>query len=280
MPIPARKGIRFSAHRFSGNMDVRGTNMRGLILVAIWLVLALCPASAADAVGHATAGLDPVALIRRIETQYQGRSSHGKITMEIKTRHWQRTLMMEAWSEGRDRFLTRILEPRKERGTGTLKVADDIWNYFPRIDRLVKIPSSMMGDRWMGSHLTNDDLVKEGKVEELYVLTIERRSGPVVVIAGVPKPDAAVVWGKIRYEADLEKEVPVRVEYFDEENALVRTVVFSDLKELDGRWIPMKFTVCPVEEPDERTTMTYDDLKFDVAHEKDLFTIQRLRRAP
>ena len=137
--------------------------MRGLILVAIWLVLAVCPASATDAVGYATSGLDPVALIRHIETQYQGRSSHGKITMEIKTRHWQRTLVMEAWSEGRDRFLTRILEPRKERGTGTLKVADDIWNYFPRIDRLVKIPSSMMGDRWMGSHLTNDDLVKEGK---------------------------------------------------------------------------------------------------------------------
>lgn len=254
--------------------------MRGFILAALFVFFANGTVVAADAVGSAVADLDPAALIRKIETQYQGQSSHGNLTMAIKTRQWQRTLVMEAWSEGRDRFLTRILEPRKERGTGTLKAGDDIWNYFPRIDRLVKIPSSMMGDRWMGSHLTNDDLAKEGKVDELYELTVERRDGPRVIISGVPRPDAAVVWGKIRYEADLEKEVPVRVEYFDEENALVRTMVFSDLQKIDGRWIPMKFTVCPVEEPDEQTVMTYDDLKFDVVIEKDLFTIQRLRRAP
>lgn len=254
--------------------------MRGSILLVAWLLCAGSGAVAADLAASAAAELDPVALVRRIETQYQGSSSHGNITMAIKTRHWKRTLVMEAWSEGRDRFLTRILEPRKERDTGTLKVGDDIWNYFPRIDRLVKIPSSMMGDRWMGSHLTNDDLVKEGKVEELYLLAVERRDGARVVISCIPKPDAAVVWGKIRYEADLEKEVPVRVEYFDEENALVRTVVFSDLRELDGRWIPMKFTIRPVDEPDEETVMTYDDLRFDVALDRELFTVRRLRRTP
>ncbi|HOY65871.1 MAG TPA: outer membrane lipoprotein-sorting protein [Candidatus Ozemobacteraceae bacterium] len=256
--------------------------MRGALLLLVWLLFAGGPAAeaAGAAVASGSPAIDAAALIRKIETQYQGRSSHGTISMTIRTSQWSRTLVMEAWSEGRDRFLTRILDPRKERGTCTLKVGNDIWNYFPRIDRLVKIPSSLMGDRWMGSHLTNDDLVKENKVDELYELAVERREGTNVTIVGVPRPAAAVVWGKIRYEADLEREVPVRVTYFDEENRLVRTMTFTDLQRIDGRWLPMRFTIRPEEEPDEETVLAYENLTFDLPLEQGLFSIQRLRRAP
>ncbi len=56
--------------------------------------------------------------------------------------------------------LMRILEPKKEAGTATLKVDKNIWNYLPKVDRTIKVPSSMMGGSWMGSHFTNDDLVR------------------------------------------------------------------------------------------------------------------------
>jgi len=111
--------------------------------------------------------LDPQELIRRVETQYNGQSSHAIMTMSIVTEDWKRDLTMESWSEGRDKFLSVIRQPVKEEGTATLKIEDDIWNYLPRIDRLMKIPSGLMGDSWMGSHLTNDDLVKENKIDEL-----------------------------------------------------------------------------------------------------------------
>jgi len=256
--------------------------VRGALLWVVGLLFAggLAAGAAEPLIASDSTAIDAAALIRKIETQYQGRSSHGTLTMTIRTRQWSRSLVMEAWSEGRDRFLTRILDPRKERGTCTLKVGNDIWNYFPRIDRLVKIPSSLMGDRWMGSHLTNDDLVKENKVDELYELTVEHRKGANVTILGIPRPAAAVVWGKIRYEADLEREVPVRVTYFDEENRLVRTMTFTDLKRIGGRWLPMRFSVKPQEEPDEETVLEYGNLTFDVPLEKGLFSIQRLRQTP
>lgn len=221
--------------------------------------------------------LDAVELVKRVETQYQGQTSHGTLLMTIKTRNWQRSLEMESWSEGRDKMLTRILAPAKERGTCTLKVNDDIWNYIARIDRLIKIPSSLMGDSWMGSHLTNDDLVKENKIDRLYDLKISSQSPEEISITGIPKKDAAVVWGKIIYRLDRKNMLPRDIQYFDEEDNLVRTLLFSDPGEIQGRVIPRKFRIIPVDKPEEYTEIAYGQIEFDIKLDANLFSIKSLR---
>ena len=218
------------------------------------------------------------ALVKKIETQHRGQTSHGKTRMRIVTRDWSRTLTMETWSEGRDRFLVRILEPAKERGTATLKSQNDIWNFFPKIDRLIKIPSSLMGDKWMGSHFTNDDLVKEDKIDELYDLTQERAEAKTIVIRAVPKPDAAVVWGRLDYTVDREKEVPVSVEYFDESGKKVRTMMFDQVESISHRWVARRMRVLPCENSDESTELVFDSLEFDITLPSNLFSLQSLRK--
>ena len=121
------------------------------------------------------AQLDAVSLVRRIETQYMAQTSQGIARMRVVTPKWTREMKLALWSEGRDRFLIRILEPAKERGIATLRVGNDIWTYLPAIDRLMKIPESLMGDKWMGSNLTHDDLVHEAKIDEEYHLKITSR---------------------------------------------------------------------------------------------------------
>lgn len=222
--------------------------------------------------------IDPVDLIKRVETQYQGRTSHGIARMHIKTSAWERTLTMESWTMGRERFLTRILKPRKERGTATLKVENNIWNYLPKIDRLIKIPSSLMGDSWMGSHLTNDDLVKEDKVDKLFCLKVASRTKDIAVIIGVPKPDAAVVWGKIIYKINLTKKIPVYIDYYDEDGEAVRRITFSEVSKIDGRSIPMKMMVKPFDKPNEFTELIYEKIEFGVKIKKDVFSIRTLRK--
>ena len=222
--------------------------------------------------------LDARALVRKIETQYQGESSHSMVTMKIVTDAWTRELSMESWSEGRDNFLARIVSPKKEEGTGTLKIGDEMWNYLPKIDRLIKIPSSLMGDSWMGSHLTNDDLVKENKVDDLYDLSIDMREGDRVTVLGIPKPDAAVVWDKIEYVVDLAKMVPVKVLYYDEDGELVRTMSFGDVQEVSGRWLPLEMVIQPEDKPDEKTVLTYSDLTFNIDLPGETFSIRSLRR--
>lgn len=221
--------------------------------------------------------ISAVELVKKVETQYQGKTSHGRMKMSIKNRNWSRTLVIESWSEGRDKLLTKILSPAKERGTCTLKVDDDIWNYISRIDRLIKIPSSLMGDSWMGSHFTNDDLVKENKIDELYQLEITDRTDKEIVITCIPNPDAAVVWGKIIYTVDPEKLIPVSVKYFDETDVLVRTLEFSQVQKIDERWLPMKMRIQPIEKPDEYTEMLYEKIDFGVDLAPDLFSIKSLR---
>ena len=231
-----------------------------------------------QAISESPSEMDVKELIRRVETQYLGETSYAVVKMKIITESWSREISMESWSEGRDKFIARILSPKKDQGFATLKVGDDIWNYMPKIDRLMKIPSSLMGDNWMGSHLTNDDLVKQNKIDELYELKLEKIEGNSATVLCTPKPDAAVVWGSITYTVDLEKTIPLVISYFDEDGELVRTIEFDNVKKISGRWVPMKMSVKPVETPDEITELLYDDLKFDIKLKEDLFSVSSLRR--
>ncbi|HKI51996.1 MAG TPA: outer membrane lipoprotein-sorting protein, partial [Geothermobacteraceae bacterium] len=124
--------------------------MRSYSMALLLLLVLSAPAQA----------LDLRQLIRETEDQHMGRSSVAEMTMAVSTEHWQRTTRMEAWSLGRDYFLVRILEPAKEKGVATLKIDQEVWNYLPKVDRTIKVPPSMMGGSWMGSHITNNDLVK------------------------------------------------------------------------------------------------------------------------
>jgi len=225
-----------------------------------------------------TMALDAQALVRQVETQYQSATSHSTMHMKVITDAYTREMTLEGWSEGRDKFLAVILAPKKDEGTATLKIGDEMWNYLPKIDRIMKIPSSLMGDRWMGSHLTNDDLVKENKIDELYTFKTDKVENDVVAIVCTPKPDAAIVWDKVIYRIDLSKKIPVDIQYFDEKGELVRTMTFDRVKKVSGRWIPMRMVIRPVDKPDEMTELVYENLEFDVKLDKDLFSLQSLRR--
>jgi hypothetical protein len=234
------------------------------------LILLLLFASSAQA-------MDLHKLIREVEDQYIGRSSHARMTMEVVSEHWRRRLEMEAWSLGRDRFLVKILGPAKERGVATLKVDKQVWNYLPRVDRVIKIPPSLMGGSWMGSNITNNDLVKEAHIDEDYNFKLLKETDAFWEIEGIPKPDAAVVWGKIVYRIAKAGRVPQRVDYFDEKGIKVREIRFDDVRKIQGRMLPMRMTVQPEEKPKEKTVLQYTEIEFDLPMKKDFFSLRSLK---
>ena len=238
-----------------------------LALTALLLLASSLPALAADL----------RALIREIEDQHTGRSSHAVMTMQVRTEHWERNLSMEAWSLGRDRFLVRILDPPKERGVATLKVDQEVWNYLPKVDRTIKVPPSMMGGAWMGSHITNNDLVKAAKIDEDYDFELLAETDTHWRIDCLPKPEAAVVWGRIVYEVEKARRVPTVVDYYDEAGEKVRTMSFSDVRRLDDRHVPLRMAIQPLDTPDESTLLVYSELEFDRTIEPRTFTLDNLR---
>ena len=144
-------------------------------------------------------GKDAVALMRRVDEMWRGASSHALLTMTVKTRRYRRAMTMDSWSQGKEKSLVKILSPKKDRGITTLKVERNIWNYLPKINRITKIPSNMMMGSWMGSHFTNDDLVKESSFEDDYKSEISykgMRDGKPVKL-----PPEALVAAKVRANA-------------------------------------------------------------------------------
>ena len=221
-------------------------------------------------------------LIRYIDRLWRGETSQATMSMTVKTRRYQRTMTMEAWSRGKEYSLVVIREPIKDRGIATLKVEENIWNYLPKIDRVTKVPSSMMSGSWMGSHFTNDDLIRESTFEDDYITKLSfegRRDGRLVYeITSRPKPDAAVVWGMVVMLIEQSTLAPLKAQYFDDEGLLIRTMTFDQPKLIGQRIIPMRMTLQPEEKPDESTVIVYRDIAFGVELERSFFSLQSLKR--
>ena len=220
-------------------------------------------------------------IVDRVDQILRGDSSVAQLSMQIQSKHWKRTLEAKAWSKGTERALILILKPAKETGTATLKAEDNIWNYLPKVERVIKIPSSMMMGSWMGSHFTNDDLVKESRMIRDYTIVTsfegERDATPVWEFTLTPHEDAAVVWGKIVLEVRQQDYMPTWQKYYDEDGTLVRTLSFGDFREMDGRLVPTTMEIRPVDSPEEYTRVTYSELDFDVALDDGFFSLRNLR---
>ncbi len=221
-------------------------------------------------------------IVDQVDQLLRGDSSQGTLTMQIVTENWQRSLTMQVWSQGTENSLVRIEKPRKEAGMATLKVGNNIWNYLPKVSRTIKIPTSMMMASWMGSHFTNDDLVKESSMSRDYVITIsyegERNGSSVYEFTLIPKPDAAVVWGKLELEVRQDDLMPTWHRYYDEDGTLIRELTFSEYTLMGGRRVPTRLVMQPYDKPGEQTVIIYDDLAFDVPIQADTFSLRNLER--
>ena len=221
-------------------------------------------------------------IMDRVDRVLRGDSSYGVIRIQVVTEHWERAMTLESWSLGTEYSLVRLLTPAKEAGTATLMADEDIWNYLPKVERTIKVPASMMGGAWMGSHFTNDDLVKDSQLVEDYDIAItfdgERDDVAVWEFRLTPKPEAAVVWGHLDYQVRKNDYMPLWVRYFDEDKQLARMMEFRDFSELGGRLVPAVMDMYPADKPNERTTMFYDQLEFDIEIDESFFSLQSLKR--
>lgn len=221
-------------------------------------------------------------ILRELDDMWRGASSHSILTMQVKTAHYTRDMRMEGWSKGKEKTLVRILSPLKEKGTATFKSGNDIYSYLPKTDRTIKLTSGMMMGSWMGSHFTNDDLVKESRMEEDYEPSISfegaRDGQDVIEFTLTPKPDAAVVWGKIVATVLASGYMPVKYLYYDEDMNISRTMTFSRFEMLAGKIRPKVMRVVPADKTDEYTELVYEELDLNISLEEDFFSISNLKR--
>ena len=217
--------------------------------------------------------------LRTLDDMYRGKSSHGLMEMTVKTKHFTRTLAMETWSLGEDHSLVRIVAPKKEKGTATLMSNDDLFTYLSKTGRTIKITGGMMGGSWMGSHFTNDDLVAGSRLSDDFDISRASKleNDKTYVFRLIPKPDAAVVWGKVEVTLRRSDLQPISQLFFDEDLEAVRRMTYADHKVLAGNLMPTRIRMEPLDEPGEYTEMRHKRLELDVDIEPSFFTLQKLR---
>ena len=221
-------------------------------------------------------------ILDNVDDLYRSNASHGILTLSVTTVNWQRTLTLEQWSKGEDKSLIKILKPKKEKGLATLRVDKNMWNYMPKVKRVVKIPSSMMSSSWMGSHFTNDDLVKQSRMAEDYTFSITfegmNDGKEIIEVTCLPNKEAAVVWGKVEVIVYADDYLPLRMIYYDEDLLLSRTLEFTNIEIMDGKIIPTIMSMIPTNESGESTTVKWEEIQFDVAIDDEFFSLRKLQQ--
>ncbi len=257
-------------------MTPRRLTQVGILALAV-LLCAMQPVAA-----QTVDTLSAKEIVRRADELLRGKTMQGKYRMTIMRPDWQRSTEFAFWSEGTEKSFIRILSPPKDRGVAFLKIGRQMWQYIPRINRVIKIPPSMMLESWMGSDFTNDDLVKESSIVEDYthrLLGREKLGGDEAYkIELTPKPDAPVTWARVVEWIRVSDLIPLRAEYFNERGEHIRTLRFADVKEMGGRRLPARMELIEETKPGHKTVLLLEEAVFDRPIPSSIFSQENLRR--
>lgn len=240
----------------------------------------------AAAAAFASAPADPVTeLVDKANKVLRGDSSHARLTMTIVTKDWTRALEVEGWHQGRTKAFILIHNPPKEKGTTTLRRGEEMWTWMPRVERLLKVPPTMMHSSWQGSDFTFEDIVKADSIVKDYAHKLVKTSPGTEfetrVIEAVPKPDAPVVWGKVLFSVGVFPDgwvIPVKEEDYSERGELIRTITLDQVRTMDGRRVPTRLECVPTRTPGRKTRLDYSLIQFDVDLPDSFFSISRLQK--
>lgn len=220
-------------------------------------------------------------IVQKADEKLRGTTSQVELTIKTIRPTWTRSMDVKAWMKGSDYSIILIQSPAKDKGIAFLKRKKEVWNWMPALERTIKLPPSMMSQSWMGTDFTNDDLVKESSVVNDYNhsiigdTVIENRN--CYVIQMIPKPESAVVWGRLIICIDKKDLLELHTKFYDEDGKLINIMNASDIKIMDGRLIPTRFEMIPMDKKNQKTEMIYRAIKYNRPIEDGFFTAEKMK---
>ena len=222
-----------------------------------------------------------VEVITKMDDKLKGKSMRSKSSITIVRPSYTREMTMVTWSKGRDYSLTLMTSPKRDEGSAFLNREKEVWSYTPSIERIIKLPPSMMSQNWMGTDFTNDDLVQQSSL----VTDYDHSFGKEETLEGydcyqvimIPKEDAAIVWGKVIVWVDKTEYMQLKVEFYDEDGYLVNTMLGKNPKTFDGKLLPSMMEMIPADKPGNKTIMTTISMEFDIDIDESFFTTRNMK---
>ncbi|MFH4614680.1 MULTISPECIES: outer membrane lipoprotein-sorting protein [Vibrio] len=220
-------------------------------------------------------------IVQKSDQAMRGKSSYSEATMKIVRPDWSRSMTMKSWTKGTELSLVLVTAPAKDKGSASLKRHREMWNWVPSIERVIKIAPSMLSQSWMGSDFTNDDLINQSSIVVDYqhqLLPSETFDGDKVwVIDALAKPDAPVVWSKVRLWISQTSLLQRKVEFYDEFDELVNVLTTYDVQTLGGRDVATRMEMQPIDKPGNKTVLITHEAQFDFDIDDDFFSQQQMK---
>ncbi len=224
---------------------------------------------------------DALSIVKKADEKMRGNTSKMEITINTIRPAWKRSMQMKVWTKGKDFSMILITAPARDKGVAFLKRKKEVWNWYPTLERVIKLPPSMMNQSWMGTDFTNDDLVKEASVVHDYthkLLGDTLIAGrPCYRIEMIPKPAAAVVWGKVVVCIDKTDYIELHIRFYDEDGKLINIMNAYEPKPMGDRIIPSRFEMIPLDKKGNKTEMIYTRVVFDEPIEDSFFDLNTLK---
>ena len=217
-------------------------------------------------------------IMKKVDANVRGDNVYMQMEMSITSSGHTRTMKMQTWSQGNKKSFVKTIYPPKDKGITFLSLENQMWQYVPKIERIIKIPPSMMLQNWMGSDITNDDMVKQSSIVDDYSAKILDTNENIVTIELIPTEDAAVVWGKIISEIDTTNCVNIRDTFYDEDGEKVRVFTYKDVKQYGKYYTPTYWRIEPVDKKGSFTEIRLTDVKYDSEISEQYFKKSALKR--
>ncbi len=244
------------------------------INIILWSLIALIPLRSYTQ--------DAGEIIRKADEKFRGNTSYSEFSITIVRPRWSKEVRLKSWSKGSDYSVSVVTYPAKEKGIVFLKRKKEVWNYLPSIGRKVKLPPSMLLQSWMGTDLTNDDIIKQSSIASDYehkIIGEEELQGlKCWKIELKPKEDAVVVWGKITIWIDQKDYMQMKVEFYDEDGFLVNSMIGYDPKMFGNKKMPSKYEIIPWEKEGNKTIIEYKKIDFDIPVNDQYFSINYMEK--
>tara|TARA_B110000483_G_scaffold6405_1_gene7560 strand:+ start:200 stop:940 length:741 start_codon:yes stop_codon:yes gene_type:complete len=223
-----------------------------------------------------------IEIIQKADSKMRGASSFSEMAITIVRPKWQKTMTMKSWSLGTDYSVSLVTSPAKEKGSVFLKRKNEVWNYLPALERTIKLPPSMMTQSFMGTDLTNDDLVKQSSMVVDYTHKILSEE----IVEGldcwklelIPKEEATVVWGKLIVWIDKSDFMQLKIEFYDDDEEIVNLMNGYNFKMFGNKKLPSKIEFIPLEDQGNKTIIEYKIWEFDKDIPSNYFTTQYVSR--
>ncbi len=256
---------------------IKLTNRQILVRLFIFIISWVIPLS-----GICQKELTAAEVVLKAYEKMKGESSgYSAMSMEIVRPTWSRSISFKSWSKTTELSLSLVTSPKKEEGQTFLKRGKEMWSWNPMINRMIKLPPSMLSQGWMGSDFTNDDLLNEASMVDDY---LHKFSGydkvadkDCYVIEMTPKENAAVVWGKLIMWISKGDFLQLKTEFYDEENKLMKTQTAFDIKKMGGRIIPARVELIPADKPGHKTVITLINIEFNQPIADQFFSQQNMK---